>query len=608
MKDQVTISYRYMTDGGPVEATWTGDRVMALWRGREEVGARSAREVGSLWKSSNALVRLGAGLLDGHSYEELRDCWRADTWVTLEGDESAAELTPETSPHVALSRWAEQSPGGRASMYIITNELWERGGRHRDAAEILLYAFAGAYSCPKADDEQGDEALALEQPLADMVDMIDDLAVEGLTPVLFRIAEMLAHQHERLTALEEGEGEPVAERPWPTELGAPGDERRSDTGKSHCRHCLAPEGALHKSTCAFVQGAIRQLVGDERAHELLGATFAHYDLSPTRVTKRCDGCAHLEQRATSDSPLWCKKDQRYTRSDGWCGDWAPAEPIAERSGPPELGQMPPRPPEAGKLHGETDSEADARWARWRAAVERERSRLRPAELGGDKRNELVQRVIEFRDARDGDGDGDLEEQRMFDVLAEITGESPPDDDCEPERPIDRIRWCSCGQPWIPASGFGVPEESQCPACVLRSKLSGCEDERERLTDECRRGRATVERLTAERDSYRKIFEEVELAHQAELDLNVEHEQVVAVEVGSALQDLDRGGGSGLVAMAAECAECKRGRETLQRLTRLARQLTEMGRSTPRTGDIEVWLRMPREAHDELCTLLTELSD
>jgi hypothetical protein len=34
----------------------------------------------------------------------------------------------------------------------------------------------------------------------------------------------------------------------------------------------------------------------------------------------------------------------------------------------------------------------------------------------------------------------------------------------------RIRWCTCGQSWIPAAGlYNTTEEQKCPACVLRSK-------------------------------------------------------------------------------------------------------------------------------------------
>ena len=32
----------------------------------------------------------------------------------------------------------------------------------------------------------------------------------------------------------------------------------------------------------------------------------------------------------------------------------------------------------------------------------------------------------------------------------------------------RIRWCECGQPWIPVAGLdGTTEETRCPACGLR---------------------------------------------------------------------------------------------------------------------------------------------
>jgi hypothetical protein len=33
---------------------------------------------------------------------------------------------------------------------------------------------------------------------------------------------------------------------------------------------------------------------------------------------------------------------------------------------------------------------------------------------------------------------------------------------------ERVRWCDCGQPWIPATGlYGTTEETECPGCVLR---------------------------------------------------------------------------------------------------------------------------------------------
>lgn len=42
---------------------------------------------------------------------------------------------------------------------------------------------------------------------------------------------------------------------------------------------------------------------------------------------------------------------------------------------------------------------------------------------------------------------------------------------ESER-LRRIRWCACGQPWLPAVGlYGTTEETQCPACILRRLLA-----------------------------------------------------------------------------------------------------------------------------------------
>ena len=35
-----------------------------------------------------------------------------------------------------------------------------------------------------------------------------------------------------------------------------------------------------------------------------------------------------------------------------------------------------------------------------------------------------------------------------------------------------VRWCACGQPWIPAAGlYGTTDETQCQACTLRGMLS-----------------------------------------------------------------------------------------------------------------------------------------
>jgi hypothetical protein len=44
-----------------------------------------------------------------------------------------------------------------------------------------------------------------------------------------------------------------------------------------------------------------------------------------------------------------------------------------------------------------------------------------------------------------------------------------------------IRWCKCGQPWVPAAGlYGTTEETRCQACGLRDQverlrvqLAGC---------------------------------------------------------------------------------------------------------------------------------------
>jgi len=44
-------------------------------------------------------------------------------------------------------------------------------------------------------------------------------------------------------------------------------------------------------------------------------------------------------------------------------------------------------------------------------------------------------------------------------------------DSEADR-LRRIRWCQCGQPWIPAAGlYGTTEETGCAACILRRLLA-----------------------------------------------------------------------------------------------------------------------------------------
>ena len=47
---------------------------------------------------------------------------------------------------------------------------------------------------------------------------------------------------------------------------------------------------------------------------------------------------------------------------------------------------------------------------------------------------------------------------------------------------ERISWCDCGQPWLPAAGlFGTTEETQCHGCTLRERLARENVERERLS-------------------------------------------------------------------------------------------------------------------------------
>ena len=50
----------------------------------------------------------------------------------------------------------------------------------------------------------------------------------------------------------------------------------------------------------------------------------------------------------------------------------------------------------------------------------------------------------------------------------------PHKDRRPSNEVETFRGarkCSCGQPWIPASGlYGTTEETQCHACTLRKEL------------------------------------------------------------------------------------------------------------------------------------------
>ncbi len=47
--------------------------------------------------------------------------------------------------------------------------------------------------------------------------------------------------------------------------------------------------------------------------------------------------------------------------------------------------------------------------------------------------------------------------------------------------IQHLRWCACGQPWLPAAGlYGTTEETQCPGCVLRAASERDAEELRRL--------------------------------------------------------------------------------------------------------------------------------
>jgi hypothetical protein len=85
---------------------------------------------------------------------------------TPEIDDCAQAPPTETTNTQALSRWMDHSAGGFAGMRQIAWELWRRGGRHRDAADILVHAHAGSYTdladeLPETDDIPGE--LTLEQ-------------------------------------------------------------------------------------------------------------------------------------------------------------------------------------------------------------------------------------------------------------------------------------------------------------------------------------------------------------------------------------------------------------------------------------------------------------
>lgn len=46
------------------------------------------------------------------------------------------------------------------------------------------------------------------------------------------------------------------------------------------------------------------------------------------------------------------------------------------------------------------------------------------------------------------------------------------------RAHEKVRWCACGRPWVPATGlYGTTEQTECSACVLQKMLKRMEKER-----------------------------------------------------------------------------------------------------------------------------------
>lgn len=73
------------------------------------------------------------------------------------------EEPPDAFVEVALRRWAAGCPADAASAGIIMSELRSRGGRHRDAAELLAYAREGklhASACRKRGCDRCPQSLA----------------------------------------------------------------------------------------------------------------------------------------------------------------------------------------------------------------------------------------------------------------------------------------------------------------------------------------------------------------------------------------------------------------------------------------------------------------
>jgi hypothetical protein len=68
-------------------------------------------------------------------------------------------------------------------------------------------------------------------------------------------------------------------------------------------------------------------------------------------------------------------------------------------------------------------------------------------------------------------------EELLEAMAEVYEAMRAIESAEPGEPAvaeaERdVRWCSCGQPWVPAAGlYGTTEETRCPGCVLREACS-----------------------------------------------------------------------------------------------------------------------------------------
>ena len=69
-----------------------------------------------------------------------------------------------------------------------------------------------------------------------------------------------------------------------------------------------------------------------------------------------------------------------------------------------------------------------------------------------------------------------------------------------------VRWCACGQPWLPAVGLnGTTDETQCQACTLRRLLRKAMDtiaaERAKRCETCAYGHREDAGMVCNNDTY-----------------------------------------------------------------------------------------------------------